>query len=174
MILTVALIMILLVVMLKADKQFGQIQNRKIKAIHTGLMVFTILITALSLTALFDIVLNFDTSLKKIYIEHGVLSPLLNSVVIIGNNILKVLVLFTVFRLAMRSEKARKLFVTLIPPLFVLSCIQILNDLYVKGTAETSLLVAMIITFGVLILFYAPLFFFYKSENTQKEIFDLK
>lgn len=168
---TFVFIVILIGLIIKAEKQYGKIESAKINYTHIGLMIFTILITGLSLTVLLEFALNFKETLKTVYIQNGILSPMMNTWLVIVNNILNVLVLFTVFRLAMRSEKARKLFVSIVPILFILGTIKTLNDLYVKGTSETSIEAAIILTVILIVALYAPLFFFYKNTNVKNDIF---
>lgn len=171
MIVTFAFIIVLIGLLVKAEKQFGKIQSTKINYAHSGLLVFTVLITALSLTVVFEFVLNFEEAIKKVYIQHGFLSPMLNTWLILATNILNILALFTVFRLAMRCEKARKLFVGIIPVLFILGTIKTVNDLYVRGTTQTSMEAAIVLTVVLIIMLYAPLFFFYKNINVKNKIF---
>lgn len=173
MIVTFAFIVVLIGLIIKADKQFGTIENTKVKYAHVGLMVFSILITSLSVTIFFNFIINFEETIKTVYVQNGLLSPAMNLTIMLSNTILSVLILFTTLRLAMRSEKARKVFVTLIPLLFLTGTIKTLNDLYVRGTTETTLSSAIIFTIFLIILLYSPLFFFYINKNIKREIFDI-
>lgn len=174
MIVTFAFIVLLIGLIIKADKQFGKIESTKIKYAHVGLMVFSILITSVSLTILFNFFINFEDSIKTIYIQNGILSPAMNLTIMLSNTIVSVIILFTTLKLAMRSQKARDVFVAMIPLLFVTGTIKTLNDLYIRGTTETTLGSAMVVTVFIIILLYAPLFFFYMNKNIKKEIFDIR
>jgi hypothetical protein len=173
MIVTFAFIVVLIGLIVKADKQFGTIENTKVKYTHVGLMFFSILITSLSLTVFFNFIINFEETIKTVYVQNGLLSPTVNLIMMLSNTILSVLILFTTLRLAMRSEKARKIFVTLIPLLFLTGTVKTLNDLYVRGTTATTLSSAMMVTIFLIILLYSPLFFFYINKNIKKQIFDI-
>jgi len=136
---TFALIGVLTAMILRANKEFGKITSKKINYAHVVLMVFAVLITSLSLNILFKLVLQFDAAMQVMYIENGLFSPMLNTTVWVLSTALNVLILFSIMSVAMRSEKARKILVAILPAVFLINTLKALNEVIAASTPETAL-----------------------------------
>jgi hypothetical protein len=168
---TFALIGVLIAIIIRKDKQFGKIESKKIGYTHIGLMIFTIFITGFSLNVLLQMIFKFESTFKVIYVSNWVFSPLMNTILWGIITLLNVVILFSVFNLASRSEKARKLFVMLLPIVCVLSILRSIGDVMSRSTPETPVGLVIILVIAVLSLTYLPIFFFYRNANVKKVIF---
>ena len=169
---TFILIGILIATILRANKEFGKIESKKINYAHIALMVFAVLITSLSLNILLKLVLQFEATMQMMYVAHGFFSPLINATVWILSTILNVVVLFAIMSVAQRSEKARKILISTLPAVLFINIIKAVNEVIAASTPETSLgLVIGLVIIGMFLSF-APLFFFYRNQNVKKAIFE--
>ena len=167
-----ALIGLLIVTIIKKDKELGKIESKKIAYTHIFLMIFTIVITSFSLKILIHMIFDFEATLKAIYLSGGFLSPRINTILWETITLLNVVILFSVFPLAHRSEKARKLFIRLLPIVYALSIFRSISDVMALRTPETPLGLVTALTIAGLSLTYLPIFFFYRNKNVQKAIFN--
>jgi hypothetical protein len=169
---TFALIGVLIAIIIRKDKQFGKIESKKIAYTHIGLMIFTIFITGFSLNVLLQMIFKFESTFKIIYVNNWVFSPLMNTILWGIITLLNVVILFSVFNLASRSEKARKLFVMLLPIVCALSILRSIGDIMSRSTPETPVGLVIVLVIAVLSLTYLPIFFFYRNANVKKAIFN--
>lgn len=169
---TFALIGVLIAMIVRANKEFGKIESKKINYAHIALMVFAVLITSLSMNFFFTLVLQFEATVQKIYVDNGFFSPMMNTLVWIGTTALNLLVVFSIMSVARRSENGRKLLVAALPFLFLLSTVKSVNEVIAIGTPEIPFaLVIGIIIIGMFISFL-PLFLFYSNQHVKSAIFD--
>lgn len=134
-------------------------------------MIFTIFITGFSLNVLLQMIFKFESTFKVIYVSNWVFSPLMNTILWGIITLLNVVILFSVFNLASRSEKARKLFVMLLPIVCALSILRSIGDIMSRSTPETPVGLVIVLVIAVLSLTYLPIFFFYRNANVKKTIF---
>ena len=169
---TFAVIGVLIATIIRKNKDLTKIESKKIAYTHVGLMIFTILITSLSLNVLIQMVLNFEATFKTIYMNNGFLSPLMNAILWGTITLVNVAILFSIFNLANRSEKARTILITLLPIVLILSTLRSTADVITQSKPETPLgLVIGMIIVGLSIS-YLPMFFFYRNKNVKKAIFN--
>lgn len=169
---TFALIGVLIATIIRKNKELGKIESKKIAYTHIGLMIFTILITSLSLNVLIEMIFNFESVLKVIYVSNWILSPLMNSILWGTITLVNVAILFSVFNLASRSEKARTLFITLLPIVFILSTLRSISDVISKSAPETPLALVIGILIIGLSISYLPMYFFYRNQTVKNLIFN--
>ena len=169
---TFALIGVLIGLILRANKEFGKIESKKLNYAHIALMVFAVLITSLSMGILFKLVLQFEATMQIMYVENGFFSPTLNTMVWLLSTTLNVIVLFSIMSVALRSEIARKILVSILPFLLVFSIIKSVNEVIALSNPEDSIGLPIAIVIVGMFLSFAPLFFFYRNQNVKKTIFD--
>jgi ABC-type Fe3+ transport system permease subunit len=167
-----ALIGAFIVSIIQANKKFGKIESKKIRYTHVLLLVFSIIITGLSLNILFQMVFNFESTLKVIYVENGFFSPLINTIMLSISTIVNMIALYAIFSIANRSEKARKLFIYTLPILFILGSIRSINEIIAKSEPDASLSMLIVIMIVGLFISYFPMFFFYRNKNVRNIIFN--
>lgn len=168
---TLILVGVLIATILRANKERGKIESKKVNYAHIALMVFAVLITSLSLNVLFKLVLQFDATMQMMYVERGLFTPPINAAVWILNTILSVVVLFAVMSVAQRSEKARKVLVGTLPLLFAVSSVKSVNEIIALSTPETAIGLPIGFVIAGMFLSFAPLFFFYTNQNIKNIIF---
>lgn len=169
---TFALVGVLAARVVQANKKFGKINSKTINYSHIGLMIWGIFMTSYSLNIIFQLIFNFDTAFKKMYVEYGLFDPSMNLLVWILNTIANVFVLFTIFGLAMRSEKARKILLVSLPLLFIVVGIKTVNELIVKNSADIPFGFVLSIAVIIMLIGYLPLFLFYRSRKVKNLIFN--
>ncbi len=158
----------------RANKEFGKISNKKIYYSHIALMMLTAIITSFSLNVFLQIIFNFESVMQTMHVKNSLLNPTINNMFLILVTVLSVFVLFTIFNVAMRSNKARKLLVNTIPILLILTIIRTINEVFIRSTEETPL--GFIISFSIIfiIIIYVPTFLFYKNKNVINTIFETR
>lgn len=153
---TFALIGGLAGMMVLANKKYGKISSKTISFTHIFLMIFIILIEGISLEFLLQLSLDFEETLKTIYISIGFYNPLVNTILWAIITILSIVIIIVVFYIASeRSEKARNLLVLLISIQFALELLRTANALY---SDMPVLYVAISIV--LMLIIYVPIFFF--------------
>ncbi len=167
-----ALIGVLIAMIMRANKEFGKIENKKIYYAHIALMIFAVLISSQSLNILLQLVFQYKATIQAIYVQYGHFSPILNTIVWIVSTVLNVVLLFTIINVAFRSEKARRVLVVIVPVVLLINTFKAINEVIVKSTPEIPVGLPIGIVIIIMLIFFLPLFLFYRNQNVKSIIFD--
>ena len=168
---TFALIGVLIAIILRANKEYGKIESVKINYSHITLMVITVLITSTSVNAILKLVLQYEATIQTIYIHNGFFDPITNTIVWSISTFLNVLVLYVIMSVALRSNKARKILINIIPIAFLINTIRSSNVAIAASTPESSIGLMVGVAIIITLLIFAPLFFFYRNQSVKNTIF---
>lgn len=169
---TIALIGLLIAMILRANKKYGKIKNKKINYTHIALMIITVLMTSTAVNAILKLVLQYETTIRTIYIQNGFFDPITNTTVWAISTFLNVLVLYLIMSVALRSNKARTILINILPIAFLINTIRSFNVTISASTPESSIGLTIGVAIIVTLLIFAPLFFFYRNKNVTNIIFN--
>jgi hypothetical protein len=167
-----ALLGVLISFLYKTNQKYGKIENKKLYYFHIAFMVLAMLLTYLSFTSGLQLLYKFDEVIHALNNTKGFLSSTVNIIVWMIYTTANIVILFSTFAMAQRSNKARKIFIFTIPISLLMGALRMLNELIAKSTAEVSISTTIIVI--SMLLFFIPymlLYFFYNNKKNKQVLF---
>jgi hypothetical protein len=167
-----ALLGVLISFLYKTNQKYGKIENKKLYYFHIAFMVLAMLLTYLSFTSGLQLLYKFDEIIYAVNNTNGFLSSTVNIIVWIIYTLANIVILFSTFAIAQRSNKARKIFIIAIPVSLFTGGLRMVNELIAKSTVEVSVSATMILISMLLFSIpYVALYFFYNNQKVKQVLF---
>ncbi|MFV0480780.1 MAG: hypothetical protein ACK5LP_02225 [Campylobacteraceae bacterium] len=154
-----------------ANNKLKKVENKKIYYAHNFLLLFATLVTAASVWKIITLVVNFKVVVENAKVVYQTLPSELSVFIVIFDIILNVTALFLAFFMAYRVEMARKIFVVIIPLIFVLGLFGGIDSLSTKNLEFHQFGFNLLIYAIVTSISYLPLFLFYTNKNVKATLF---
>ena len=169
---TIYLIIILFLLINRTNKKHGIIKE-KIKYINYFLFILILTSGGDVINNLIILILNSDIAFQS-FKNYEYMPQWLNLIIWICYNIIELTSIILVYYMVQRREKARQLFITILPILLITT---IYTTIYTEYelilTYKDRLYIVLLIFVIIPLVIYLPMYYFYTRKIIKKTLFTL-